>query len=70
MVRKPLRRYRLGDQDPVYWPDDELSAKDDLSLEANALSEAKLKKIGATITKIRKRLRDSAHKAAKEDLEP
>ena len=24
MVRPPLRRYKLGDQDPVFWPADAL----------------------------------------------
>jgi len=46
MVRAPAKRHHGQDEEPIFWPDDELGAGADLTLEANELSEAKLKKLG------------------------
>ena len=57
MVRPPLKRYRAGDGDQVFWPRDEFDGRKDLNLESNTLSEPKLRKYAQIISKLRQRLR-------------
>jgi len=45
---------------PLFWPDDYLKAKHDMTVAGNTLSEAQLKKHAFTVTKVRKLFRDRA----------
>ena len=45
---------------PLFWPDDYLKAKHDMTLAGNTLSEAQLKKHAVAVTKVRKLFSDRA----------
>ena len=70
MVRAPPRRQKPGYGEPTFWPDDYLDGRTVDSLDRYTLSEAQQKKYGKAITRLRKRLREDAHRAAKDDYQP
>ena len=57
MVRAPPARFHNRNYDPTFWPDEWVKGHLDFSLEANALTEAKLKQYGLKASQLRKRLR-------------
>ena len=67
MVRPPLKRYRPGDGEQVFWPKDEFDGRKDLNLDSNTLTEPKLRMYAQKICKLRQRLRKNASLTARED---
>ena len=60
MDKAPARRRNEPEWQPIFWPKHYVAQDHDHSLEGNQLSEAKLKKYGVQLTKMRAQLRERA----------